>query len=133
MRVHIGYAGSMNGYYYSIIIDSFSKGPKIYKFKHPTSRNTIKALGEILSRFGVSEILVSDNGTMFTGNKFKDYSSSLTIEHITTPAYNPWSNGQTEMVFHTFKRTFRKKQGLDTDERRKQMSCCIQDHIKSKN
>ena len=53
---------------------------------------------------------------MFTGKEFKDYCSSLDIEHITTPAYNPRSNGQANSFVDTFKRTLRKNQGLDTDE-----------------
>ena len=84
--VHIDYVGPLKGYYYLIIIDSFSKWPEIYKFRHPTSTNTIKALDEVFSRFGTSRILVSDNVTMFTGKEFKDSCSSLAIEHITTTA-----------------------------------------------
>ena len=94
--VHVDYAGPLNGYYYLIIIDSFAKWQEIYKFRYPTSTNTTKGLDEIFSRFGVPEILVSDNGTMFTGKEFKNYCSLLAIEHITTPAYNPRSNGTAE-------------------------------------
>ena len=114
--MHIDYAGPLNGYYYYIIIDSFSKRPEIYKCRCPTSTNTIKALDKIFSRFGVPDILVSNNGTMFMGKEFKDYCSSLAIEHITTPAYNPRSNRQAERLVDMFKRTLRKNQVLDTDK-----------------
>ena len=115
--VYIDYAGPLNGYYYFIIINSISKWPEIYKFNHPTSMNTIKALYEIFSYFGVSEILVSNNGTMFMGKEFRDYCSSLAIKHITTPAYNSRSNREAERSVDMSKRTLRKNQELDADER----------------
>ena len=107
-HVHIDYAGPLNKYYYLIIIDSFSKRPEIYKFRRSTSMNAIKTLDEIFSRSGVSEILVSDNGTMFTGKEFKDHCSSLASEHITTPVDDLRSNRQAERFIDMFKRTLRK-------------------------
>ena len=107
-RIHIDYARPLKGYYYLVMVDSFSKWPEIYKCKHPTARNTIKALDEVFSCFGVPNTVVSDNGTMFTGKEFKDYCYSLAIEHIMTPAYNPRSNGQAEGFVYLFKRALRK-------------------------
>ena len=94
--IHIDYAGPLKGYYYLVIVDSFSKWPEIYRCKHPTARNAIKVLDEIFSCFGVPSTVVSDNRIMFTGKEFKDYCHSLVNEHM-TPTYNPRSNGQAEM------------------------------------
>ena len=47
---------------------------------------------------------------MFTGSEFKVYCNSLAIEHITTPTYNPRSNGQAERFVDTFKRALKKSQ-----------------------
>ena len=119
----------MNRYYYLIIIYRFSTWPEIYKFRHPTSTNTIKALGEIFSSFRVPEILVSDNGTMFMGKEFKDYCSSLAIEHITAPAYNPESNGLAERFVDTFKGNIKKEPRTRYGRTYcTEISCCIQDH-----
>lgn len=116
-RLHIDYAGPINGYYYLILVDSLSKWPEVVKCKHPTSRNTISALDEIFSRFGVPRTLVSDNGTAFTSMEFKNFCTALDIEHITTPVCHPRSNGQAEKFVDTFKRALRKNQGMDTEER----------------
>ena len=35
-RINIDYAGPLNGYYYLVMVDSFSKWPEVYKCKHPT-------------------------------------------------------------------------------------------------
>ena len=54
---------------------------------------------------------------MFTGSEFKVYCDSLAIEHITTPTYNPQSNGQAERFVDTFKRALKKAKGFDTKEK----------------
>ena len=77
----------LNRYYYLVIVDSYSKWPEFFKYKHPTATNMIRALNEVFSRLGVPNTIVSDNGTMFTGSEFKVYCDSLAIEHITTPMY----------------------------------------------
>lgn len=114
-RIHTDYAGPLKGYYYLVIIDSFSKWPEVYRYKHPTASNTIKALDEVFSRFGVINTIVSDNATMFTGKEFKDYCDSLAIEHVTTLTYNPRSNRQAERFVDTFKRALRKNNGINTE------------------
>ena len=116
-RIHMDYAGPLNGYYYLVIVDSYSKSPEVFKHKHPTDTNTIRALNEVFSRLGVLNTLVSDNRTMFTGSEFKVYCDSLAIKHITTPMYNPRSNGQAERFVDTFKRALKKAKGFDTEEK----------------
>ena len=98
-------------------MDSFTKWPEIVKCRHPTATNTINALNEIFSHFGVPKILVNDNGTQFTGREFKEFCTSLSTDHMTMAVYHPRSNGQVEKFVDTFKRALRKNQGVDTNER----------------
>lgn len=116
-RLHIDYAGPMNGHHYLIVVDSYSKWPEIFKCKHPTSTTTIKVLDELFSRFGVPKTIVSDNGTQFTSSEFKDFCRCLSIDHTTTSPYHPRSNGQAERFVDTFKRALRKNHGMDTEEK----------------
>ena len=116
-RLHIDYAGPIKGFYYLIVVDSFTKWPEVYKIRHPTAGNTIKVLEEIFSRFGLPTTLVSDNGTSFTAKEFKEFCKSMEIEHVTTPVYHPRSNGLAEKFVDTFKRALQKNQDADTDER----------------
>ena len=37
-RLHIDYAGPLNGHYFLVVVDSFTKWPEVFKCKHPTSR-----------------------------------------------------------------------------------------------
>ena len=50
----------------------------------------------VVTRFGVPKILISDNGTQFDGRLFRGFCEDLKIEfYNSTPAY-PQSNGQAE-------------------------------------
>ena len=88
-RLHIDFAGPLNGSYYFIIVDSFSKWPEIFKCKRPTSTVSVNFLNEIFSRFGVPEMIVFDNGTQFPLSEFAKFCKCYSIEHITTPVYHP--------------------------------------------
>lgn len=50
----------------------------------------------IVCRHGIPEILVTDQGTNFMSNMFQEVCKILKIDHITTSAYRPQSNGQIE-------------------------------------
>ena len=61
--------------------------------------------------------MISDNGMQFTGREFKNFCTSLSIDHITTTVYHPRSNRRAERFVDTLKKALRKNQGMDTDER----------------
>ena len=67
-RIYIDFAGPLDGYYYVIVVKSFSKWPEEHRCKNPTTEITIKFLHELFARFGVVETFVSDNGSQFTEN-----------------------------------------------------------------
>ena len=98
------YTGPLNGSYYLSIVDSFTKWPEIVKYRHPFATNTINALNENFSFFGVPKTLVSNKGMQFAGREFKEFYTSLSIDHGTTTVYHPKSNGQAEKFMDTFKR-----------------------------
>lgn len=77
----------------------------------------MKTLDDVFGRFGVPKRIVSENSTMFTGQEFKYYCQSLAMEYITTPIYNPQSNGQAEMIVDTFKRELKRNNNVDTEEK----------------
>ena len=116
-RLHIDYAGHLNGHYFLVVVDSFTKWPEVFKCKHPTSTSTIDALRLLFSRFGVPKTIVSDNGTRFSSEEFEEFCKALSIEHLTTAIYHPRSNGLAERFVDTFKRALKKNHGMDTDEK----------------
>ncbi|KAM1889938.1 hypothetical protein ACFX13_047874 [Malus domestica] len=50
----------------------------------------------IVTRFGVPETIITDNGTIFTSDRFKDYTANLKIRLEQSTPYYPQANGQVE-------------------------------------
>ncbi|WP_432422660.1 DDE-type integrase/transposase/recombinase [Streptococcus dysgalactiae] len=116
MRLHVDFAGPINGITYLILVDAYSKWPEVVPMTSPTSSQTIMALSRLFSQHGIPEIIVSDNGSQFTSDHFEQYCHRNTIRHIRTPPYHPQSNGQAERFVDTFKRALLKARGEGTTE-----------------
>jgi transposase InsO family protein len=70
--------------------------------KNKTAECVTKAyLREIYAKFGGSRRILTDNGTEFVNALFKKMCDQLHIQHVTSPAYRPQSNGKIE-GFHRF-------------------------------
>ncbi|XP_041775900.1 uncharacterized protein K02A2.6-like [Anopheles merus] len=117
-RVHIDFAGPIDGDYFLIVVDTFTKWPEVIRTRSTTAAATIAILRTIFARFGYPETVVSDNGPQFVSAKFSEYCSSRGIQHVTTAPFHPQSNGQAECFVDTFKRSMRKIQegGITQDE-----------------
>ncbi|KAL2246103.1 UNVERIFIED_CONTAM: Gag-Pol polyprotein [Sesamum indicum] len=55
----------------------------------------------IICRFGIPRILISDNGTQFQGRKITEWCKELKIAQHFTAVANPQANGQTEVTNRT--------------------------------
>ena len=102
-RLHVDFAGPVDGKVYFVLIDAYSKFPEIVKMKSTTAEATINVLREIFSRQGLPEMIVSDNGPQFTAQEFKDFCAQNGILHRTTAVYKPSSNGQAERCVRILK------------------------------
>ena len=98
--LHIDFARPLNGSYYLIVVDSFSKGPEILRCKKLIMRVVIGFLHELFIRFRVP---VSDNATQLTSKEFKGFCKIFVVEHITITPYHQKSNSQAEWFVDTFK------------------------------
>ncbi|XP_058456779.1 uncharacterized protein K02A2.6-like [Malaya genurostris] len=107
-RIHIDYAGPVDGVYFLIIVDPFSKWPEIHPTKSTTTKTTIKLLIQTFATFGNPEVIVSDNGTQFSSHEFQDFCTAQGIRHIRIAPYHPQSNGLAERFVDTLKRSLRK-------------------------
>lgn len=107
-RLHIDFAGPVDGMYYLVVVDSFSKWPEILQTRSPTSSTTITFLRECIGRFGIPLVIVSDNGSQFTSADFRTFCEEFGIVHFRTAPYHPQSNGQAERFVDTLKRSLKK-------------------------
>ena len=83
-RVHIDYAGPYLNHRFLLIVDAHSKWIGAFAMSSTTSFSTIEKLRLVFARFGVPEMLVSDNGTNFTSKEFQLFcTKNPTILHPT--------------------------------------------------
>ena len=86
-----------------VVVDAHSKWPEVIPVSSTTSSSTI----DLFARFGISEQIVSDNGTQFVSEEFQAFVKSNGIRHITSAPYHPATNGLAERAVQTFKQALR--------------------------
>ena len=70
---------------------------------HATSATTIKALRHIFSMLGLPEHIVTDNGSQFSSQEFKNWLTQNDIIHTLTAPGHPATNRLTERYIGLFK------------------------------
>ncbi|CAH8637620.1 unnamed protein product [Dicrocoelium dendriticum] len=103
-RIHVDYAGPINGQSYLVLVDSFTKWPDVIPVNNPTAQHTINELEKLFRYFSLPEVLVTDNGTQFTSTSFREWCKEKGIHQMFSPPYHPQLNGQAERFVDTFKR-----------------------------
>ncbi|EYB87966.1 hypothetical protein Y032_0254g294 [Ancylostoma ceylanicum] len=107
-RINIDYAKSLNGKMYLVVVDVYSKWPKVFEMSSSSTTATSKELRMLFARFGNLKVIVSDNGTQFTAKEFQKLCDEQGIEHVRSPPFHSQSNGQAERFVDTLKRTLQK-------------------------
>ena len=112
-KIHTDFADPLEGYYYLIVILSFSKCPEVHRCKIP--KITIKFLYELFARFGIVDTIVSDNGSQFTSGEFRNFCEIYQIEHIMIPPYQQGFNGHAKRFVNTLKWALKKARATPTE------------------
>src|SRR5690606_36017922 len=110
-RIHIDFAGPVDGHTYLVVIDAYSKWPEVLEMPNISATSTVNRLTELFARYGNPQTIVSDNGTQLTLARFPELCSSRGINHIRSPSFHPQSNGQAERFVDTLKRSLKKLRG----------------------
>ena len=75
----------------------FTKWVDAKSYVELTSKEVSSFVEEnIVTRFGVPETIITDNGTIFTSDMFKEYMGKLNIRLEQSTSYYPQANGQAE-------------------------------------
>ena len=106
-RIHIDYAGPMEGRMFLLIVDAHSRWLEVHCTTSATSM-TIELLRKSFATMGLPEVLVSDNATAFTSSEFTEILKRNGIHHVRTPPYHPASNRLVERAVQTFKEGFKR-------------------------
>jgi transposase InsO family protein len=112
-RLHIDYAGPVDGWMLLIIVDAYSRWIEAIPTHSITSVTTCKLLRHVFATHGLPEVLVSDNGPCFASDEFGSFCTANGIRHLRTAPYHPASNGLAERAVQTVKQGLLKQQGDD--------------------
>ena len=91
-----------------VSIDYFTKWIKTKPLTKITERNTRNFIHKnIVYRFGISKVIISDNAKQFDNDGFKQFCSDLTISHHFSSPGHPQANGQVEVTNRTILRNLK--------------------------
>jgi len=91
-----------------IVIDAHSKWMEVEIVNSATAPATIEHL-RLIARFGLPEVMVTNNGTRFTSSEFQELAQCNNIRHVRTAPYHPSSNGLSKRAVQTFKLGIKKQ------------------------
>ena len=94
----------LDGAMYLAIIDYFSRFPEVIKLKSTTSRRIIDALKTLFARYGIPEVVRSDNGPQYSSAEFAEFATKYGFMHVTSSPYYPQRNGMAERTVKTVKK-----------------------------
>jgi len=97
---------------YLVVVDYFSCYPEIVKMNSTISACTIAALKNIFARYGIPEVVRSDNGPQYSSQEFAAFAKSYHFQHITSSPLFPQSNGQVEQMVQTLKQLMKKSDDI---------------------
>lgn len=88
-------------------------------FENATTENTLLAFANAISKYGVPQAILTDNGTQFTPARsdkgpFTKWCEDRGIKHILGRVHHPQTNGKIERWFGTYKQEFQAKDTLET-------------------
>lgn len=102
-RVHLDYLGPIKGIMYLIAVDAYSKWVEVFPMKSMNADALEERLREMFSRFGLPEMVVTDNGRSFVSNQIATFLKINGVIHRTSPVAHAQSNGLAENGVKTFK------------------------------
>ena len=97
-RVHVDFAGPIDGMMYLIIVDAYTKWPEIIPMKSTTSDRIKDVLYLLFCRIGFPEQLVSDNAPYFVSYNFDEFTKMHSIKHKLSAPYHAATNGAAESI-----------------------------------
>ena len=116
-RIHVDHAGPFQEKTILVVVDAHSKWIEAVTVPSTSSTATIKVLRNLFATHGIPELLVSDNGTSFTSEEFKEFLQRNGVRHRTSSPYHPATNGLAERAVQVVKTGLRKIPEGDMDMR----------------
>lgn len=87
--------------YVLVIVDALTKFVKLYPVESTKAYDNLHLLQSFINTYGVPRQLVSDRGSTFTSEQWREFCGSLGIKHTLTSTRWAQANGQAERVMRT--------------------------------
>nr|XP_050035646.1 uncharacterized protein K02A2.6-like [Dermacentor andersoni] len=116
-RLHIDFAGPFQGNVFLIVVDSHSKWLEVCRMTSMSAAAVCAKLRFLFATHGIRETVVSDNGTAFFSEEFRDFMCRNQIRHVTVAPYHPSSYGQAERMVRETKEVLKRMVGGNIDTR----------------
>ena len=91
-----------------VVVDYFSNYVEVERINTTTTSGVTKALRPLFARYGVPEMVFTDNGPQFDSVEFKEFAKLWGFQHDTSSPGYPQSNGKVENAVKTIKQLFKK-------------------------
>jgi len=93
-----------------VVCDYYSNFIEVENVHKATTHGVSKVLKCLFSRYGVPDIVISDNGPQFSSAEFAEFARTWCFTHTTTSPHYPQANGKVENAVKTIKKLFTKCQ-----------------------
>ena len=103
-RIHMDWAMIPDIGNILVIVDSGSGWIEAFRCRDRSSEIIIKCLRTVFARFGIPELVVSDNAPEFTSNELIRWLNAIGANKMESPPYFPQANGSAERAVQTVKR-----------------------------
>ncbi len=104
-----------NGSKYLLIADYYSRFPILRSVTNMTATNLVTTLKTVFSEYGIPHELVSDQGTQFTSEQYREFAKAYNIKVIHSSPRYPQSNGFIEAMVKVVKQTLERCKLSGTD------------------
>ena len=81
---------------YLVVVDAFSNWVEVFPMKSTTSTALIGVMKQLITRYGIPIVFVSDNGPQFVSEEFTDWMKKRGVDMRNSPPYWPQANGLAE-------------------------------------
>ena len=99
---------TLNSRDYIVLANSYSDFIEVGELLSTISSNVIPFLKQQFSRHGIPDVLVIDNGPVFSSSEFTNFSSAWEFKHVTSSPTHAKSNGKAESAVKVVRKIFKK-------------------------
>ena len=106
---------TLEGRDYLITVDYFSNFWEVDRLYSTDSKAVITKLKAHFARYGIPNIVFTDNGPQFSSFRFTEFATAYDFDHITSSPHHPKSNGKVESAVKAAKHMMMKTEAARSD------------------